>query len=202
MKKLVFLVILFSSITSLKAQETERFGISAGINISNMKLKPIAIAAGLSPLVGFNGYIFYNLPLGGNFSLQNELGYDGMGFKFYDLPGFSYQYTENIDYLTLSILPRYNLKQTGFYFFGGPSLGYLFHANSQGGDINISSTAGYHSLNLFGIVGEEYFFPMGIGVTARYMYGLINVAKGSVYGGSAFISAITFTLAYKFHTGK
>jgi hypothetical protein len=73
MKKFVVLFILFSTVISLKAQETNRFGISAGINVSNMKLQPIPIAAGLSTMLGFKGYIFYDLPLGGNFSLQNEL---------------------------------------------------------------------------------------------------------------------------------
>jgi hypothetical protein len=96
-----------------------------------------------------------------------------MGFKFYDLPGSSERYYENIDYLTLSILPRYNLNQTGFYFFTGSSFGYLFHANSAGGGKSISSTEGYYKFDLFGIVGEEYC-------------------------GSAYNYGFSFTLAYKF----
>src|SRR5664279_2157731 len=199
MKKIVALVILFLSVMSLKAQQTVSYGISAGVNVSKVILNYQIITTGLTPIAGFKGYVFYDLPTGGGFSLHNELGYDGMGFKYIDYPGDPSRYVQTLDYLTLSILPAYNLQNTGLSFFAGPSLGYLFHANSTGGGRDISSTTDLSSFDLFGVLGEEYFFPMGLGISFRYMYGLTNIAKGYTYGGDVHNSVFSLTLAYKFN---
>jgi outer membrane immunogenic protein len=201
MKKLLIVAILFSAVSSLKAQETGTFGISAGINVANMTFKSQGASASFSSVVGFKGYVFYDLPIGGNFSLQNELGYDGMGFKIND-PNSGDQLSEAVNYLTLSILPKYNVQNTGLSFFAGPSLGFLLNAKSSEGGQSASDTDGYNSIDLFGVVGAEYFFPMGFGITARYMGGLTNVAKGTASDESAHNTAFSFTLAYKFNSGK
>jgi outer membrane immunogenic protein len=201
MKKLVAIVILFSAVNSLRAQETGSFGISAGINVANMTFKSQGVSASLTSVVGFKGYIFYDLPLGSSFSLQNELGYDGMGTKLTD-PNSGDQYSESLNYLTLSILPKFNVQQTGLSFFAGPSLGFLLNAKSTGGGTSQSDTDSYNTIDLFGVIGAEYFFPAGFGITARYMGGLTNVAKGTASDESAHNSAFSFTLAYKFNSGK
>ena len=200
MKKLVVIAIFCSVFSSLKAQETASFGVSAGINVANMSFNASGVSASFSSLVGFKGYVFYDVPLGGNFSLENELGYDGMGTKITD-PGTGDKLTEAVNYLTLSILPKYNVSQTGLSFFAGPSLGFLLNAKSTEGSQSASDTDSYNSVDLFGVVGAEYFFPMGLGITARYMGGLTNIAKDA-NGGSAHNSAFSFTLAYKFGSGK
>jgi Outer membrane protein beta-barrel domain len=201
MKKLVVFAIFCSVFSSPRAQETGSFGISAGINVANMSFKASGVSASFSSLVGFKGYVFYDLPLGGSFSLQNEFGYDGMGTKITD-PNSGDKLTEAVNYLTLSILPKYNVSQTGLSFFAGPSLGFLLNAKSTEGGQSSSDTDGYNSIDLFGVVGAEYFFPMGLGITARYMGGLTNVAKGTTSDESAHNSAFSFTLAYKFNSGK
>jgi hypothetical protein len=43
---------------------------------------------------------------------------------------------------------------------------------------------------------------MGLGITARYMGGLTNIAKGTTSVQSAHNNAFSFTLAYKFNSGK
>src|ERR1700722_697606 len=105
MKKLVVIAIFCSVFSSLKAQETASFGVSAGINVANMSFNASGVSASFSSLVGFKGYVFYDVPLGGNFSLENELGYDGMGTKITD-PGTGDKLTEACNYLTHSILPK------------------------------------------------------------------------------------------------
>ena len=40
------------------------------------------VSGDLTPVVGLKGLVFYDLPLGKGFSLQNELGYDGTGFEY------------------------------------------------------------------------------------------------------------------------
>jgi outer membrane immunogenic protein len=201
MKKLVVFAIFCSAFSALKAQETGSFGISAGINVANMSFKASGVSASFSSLVGFKGYVFYDLPLGGNFSLQNEFGYDGMGTKITD-PNSGDKLSEAVNYLTLSILPKYNVSQTGLSFFAGPSLGFLLNAKSTEGGQSASDTDNYNSVDLFGVVGAEYIFPMGLGITARYMGGLTNIAKGAASGETAHNTAFSFTLAYKFSSGK
>jgi outer membrane immunogenic protein len=201
MKKLVVLVILFSAFSSLRAQETPGFGVSAGINVANMTFNASGVTASFTSIVGFKGYLFYDVPLGTNFSLQNELGYDGMGTIIKD-PNSGDKLTESVNYLTLSILPKYNVQQTGLSFFAGPSVSFLLNAKSSEGGMNSSDTDSYNSVDLFGVIGAEYFFPAGFGITARYMGGLTNIAKGDTNGGTAHNSAFSFTLAYKFNSGK
>src|SRR5450755_3558125 len=128
MKKLVFLAILCSAAFTIQAQETGTFGISAGINVANMTFKSQGVSASLTSTVGFKGFVFYDLPLGGSFSLENELGYDGMGTKFKD-PTTSETNSETLGYLTLAVLPKFNVQNTGLSIFAGPSLGFLLSAN-------------------------------------------------------------------------
>jgi hypothetical protein len=201
MKKLVVIVVFCSVFSSLKAQQTGSFGISAGINVANMSFNASGVSASFSSLIGFKGYVFYDVPLGGNFSLQNEFGYDGMGTKITD-PNSGEKLTEAVNYLTLSILPKYNVPQTGLSFFAGPSISFLLNAKSTEAGMSESDTDSYNSVDLFGAVGVEYFFPMGLGITARYMGGLTNIAKGTSNGETAHNSAFSFTLAYKFNSGK
>ena len=201
MKKLVVLIISFSAFSSLRAQETPNIGISAGINVANMTFNASGVSASFTSLVGFKGYVFYDVPLGKSFSLKNEFGYDGMGTVIKD-PNSGDQLTEAVNYLTLSILPKYNVSETGLSFFAGPSISFLLNAKSSEAGMSQSDTDSYNSVDLFGVVGAEYFFPMGFGITARYMGGLTNIAKGDTNGGTAHNSAFSFTLAYKFNSGK
>jgi outer membrane immunogenic protein len=201
MKKLLIVAFLFSAVYSLQAQGTGTFGISAGINVANMTFKSQGVSASFTSVVGFKGFVFYDVPLGSSFSLQNELGYDGMGTKFTD-PNTGDQFSEAVNYLTLSILPKYNVQHTGLSFFAGPSISFLLNAKSTGGGTSQSDTDTYNSVDLFGVIGTEYFFPGGFGITARYMGGLTNIAKGTSNGESAHNSAFSFTLAYKFNQGK
>ncbi len=201
MKKLVVFAIFCSAFSTLKAQETGTFGVSAGINVANMSIKSQGVSVSLTSLVGFKGFVFYDLPLGGSFSLENELGYDGMGAKLND-PTSGTTYTEALNYLTLAILPKYNIPETGLSLYLGPSLGYLLSAKSSGGGQSASDTDSYNSIDVFGQVGASYFLPMGFGLSARYMFGLTNIAKDPQGDETAHNSAFSITLAYKFNAGK
>jgi outer membrane immunogenic protein len=201
MKKLLIIAFLFSAVISLKAQETGTFGVSAGINVANMSFKSQGVTESLTSLVGFKGYVFYDLPLGGSFSLENELGFDGMGAKLKD-PTSGITYTESLSYLTLAILPKFNVPQTGLSIYLGPSLGYLLSAKSSGGGQSASDTDNYNSIDLFGEIGASYYLPMGFGLTARYMAGITNIVKDAQSGESGHNSAFSITLAYKFGAAK
>jgi outer membrane immunogenic protein len=195
MKRLLFVGILISVLSSVQAQGPGTFGVSAGINVSNMSIKSEGISLSLTSRVGFKGYIFYDLPLGGSFSLENELGYDQMGAK---LSSQGEEFSSTVNYLTLSILPKYNVQGTGLSFFAGPSLGFLMSANSTANGTSTDDKDSYNSIDLFGVIGTSYFLPMGFGLTARYMGGLTNIAKGTTSGQSAHNNAWSFTLAYRF----
>jgi outer membrane immunogenic protein len=198
MRKLVLISMLVFVISSLQAQESGNFGVSAGINVANMSFKSEGVNLSLTSKVAFKGYVFYDLPLGTNFSLENELGYDGMGFKFNQQ---GEDLNESVSYLTLAILPKFNVQETGLSFFAGPSLGFLMSANTNENGQSMSDKDSYNSIDLFGEIGASYFLPMGFGLTARYMGGLTNIAKGAQDGTSAHNSVWSFTLAYKFNTG-
>ena len=199
MKRLLFAGILISALSSVKAQGPGTFGVSAGINVANMSVKSEGVSVSLTSKVGFKGYVFYDLPLGSSFSLENELGYDQMGAK---LSSQGTELSSSIDYITLSVLPKYNVQETGLSFFIGPSLGFLMSAKSSYNGQSSDDKDSYNSINLSGVVGASYYLPMGFGLTARYMGGLTNIAKDTQDGSSAHISAWSFTLAYRFGGGK
>jgi hypothetical protein len=53
-------------------------------------------------------------------------------------------------------------------------------------------------MDVFANVGAEYFFPIGLGFTARYMGGLTNIAKDAQDGETVHNHAFSFSVAYKF----
>jgi hypothetical protein len=198
MKKLLLISFLFTAFSSAQAQKNEFiFGVGAGINIANITDKFDGGTFTPDARVGFKGYIFFDVPVTQVFAIQPELGYDGLGFKYTD-PGSSQTYSAQINYLTVSVLPKFKVKGTGLSFIFGPSLGLLLNANVSDSHGNSGGvTNNYNSVDLFAVAGAQYFLPVGLGFSARYMGGLTNIAKGTLGDETVHNNAWTFTIAYR-----
>jgi hypothetical protein len=214
MKRLFFIIGLFYFLSSAEAQTANiTYGAGAGFNVSSMTYKAaVGFYNEIYPdaKFGFNGYLFADLPLYKSYSVQGEIGYYGLGSKINDVSvgsGFQNETTE-INYLTISVLPKITIKGTSLSFFIGPSLGIKLSSKAVLTQISdpdeiiggAYANNDYKSVDVFGFVGAEYFLANGFGISARYMQGLSNIAGPSYGDGKAYNHAFTFSIAYRLKT--
>jgi outer membrane protein with beta-barrel domain len=212
MKGIFFNIIFIFLFSSIQAQEEShlKYGLGAGFNVSDMTYKAAPhFYNGIYPdaKFGFNGYVFLGIPVYKVYSVQTEIGYYGLGSKIVNIQNGSNPQNETTDlnYLTISVLPKITFKGTTLSFFLGPSLGIKLNSKAvlsestdpggpSGGDY---ANNDYKSVDVFGFVGAEYFLPNGFGVSVRYMQGLADIAGPSYGDGKIFNRAFTFSIAYQ-----
>ena len=168
-----------------------RFGLKAGINIANITAKTSGVSFSPSSVVRPTGGFFATIPVAEGFAIQPEILYSGLGAK---IAGGKILY----DYLTLPVLAKYSFEEAGFGAYLGPQIGYLLSAKGKYGGETEDIKEEVKSTDISGIIGVEYFLPMGVGLSARYQLGLSNVAKDTEDEGSVKNKALTFTLGYRF----
>ena len=62
----------------------------------------------------------------------------------------------------------------GFRLEGGPQLGFLLSAKTKSGNVTVTSN-GFQSTAVSIPLGVRYLAPSGIGLDARYVFGLSNI---------------------------
>ncbi len=81
-----------------------------------------------------------------------------------------------LPYFTMAVLPKYQFKNSGFAVYAGPSYGFLLAATVKGWGGEIHEDKRDYTVGDFGgIVGAEYYLPMGLGISARYRAGISNI---------------------------
>ena len=200
MKKItafLFGLALLSGAQSFAQEETTtpgvRFGLKAGINIANLSIKPNDAENQASSLISITGGVFATIPGGPGFAVQPELNYSGLGAKEKSSGG-----KVLLNYLTLPVLLKYSFESSGFGAYLGPQIGYLLSAKAKVGGLSIDAKDQIKKTDVAGIIGVEYFLPVGVGLSARYQLGFTNIAKETAAGESEKNKAITFTIGYRF----
>lgn len=207
MKKISMIICLLAISTALFAQEQVTWGIHAGVNVANVTEKGNGVSASWSSKVGFIGGIDVQLPIAPSFLIQPELNFSQLGAKINVSDGTDYV-KESIthNYLSVPILFKYKVQNTGLGIFAGPQYSYLLSAKGSGStsvdvdesDLNGSSTDGYNRSEFSGVFGAEYYFPCNFGISARYQVGFTNIAKDAEDGTSVKNHGFTFTVGYRF----
>ena len=201
MKKLVLgAAIAMSSLTF-----AQQFGVKAGMNVSS--LSSDASLSDQKSKIGFNAGVFMNAPLAENFSIQPELIYSQMGDKgTTTILGTEYSSARNHDYITLPVMFQYNATPS-FYLEAGPEFGLLVSAknklkNESNGNTLAESSNYKDDLNGFNVgvgLGAGYYFTPNVGLTARYVAGLTDIAKDRPSGSDSVKNNVfQVGLAYKF----
>ena len=201
MKKLVLgAAIAMSSLTF-----AQQFGVKAGMNVSS--LSSDASLSDQKSKIGFNAGVFMNAPLAENFSIQPELMYSQMGDKgTTTILGTEYSSARNHDYITLPVMFQYNATPS-FYLEAGPEFGLLVSAknklkNESNGNTLAESSSYKDDLNGFNVgvgLGAGYYFTPNVGLTARYVAGLTDIAKDRPSGSDSVKNNVfQVGLAYKF----
>jgi hypothetical protein len=171
MKKLIFVFLFIFTISVLHAQL--KIGLKAGYNLSYFDAGYVSNVT-YSSKSNFNAGLIFSLPLGSGVTLQPEAFYSGEGANLAttNLTGeYSYQYL-NIPVMLKYVAPFHVFLETG------PQIGFLLgaHLKEEGfpsTDIKEwTKSAGYSW-----VFGAGYQLPMGLGLDARYNFGLSDVAK-------------------------
>mgnify|MGYP003747234327 FL=1 len=182
-----------------------RFGIKAGMNVSS-----ITDDAGLEDQgsrIGFNAGVFATIPVAESFSIQPEVLYSQYGDKYDDvILGTRYSYQRKLDYIAVPVMFQYNFVPN-FYLEAGPEFGFLVSAKNklknETNNNTINESDNYKdSLNTFNFgigIGAGYYFTDNIGITARYVAGISDLAKDRPDNQDAIRNNVfQVGLAYKF----
>ena len=136
MKKLLLLAAA-GLLTAASAQaQSLRFGVKAGANLSNLS-GDVVNQDQYKNRWGFHGGVMLNIGLVDDdfFSIQPEVLYSQMGFKYadrsYTFLGNNYNYTGNVRYDYLQVPVLLKLKTQGVFFEVGPQYSYLLNVSDN-----------------------------------------------------------------------
>ncbi|MBP1163986.1 MULTISPECIES: porin family protein [unclassified Chryseobacterium] len=210
MKKLILGLALtagtfaFAQQTGNTSSNPVTFGVKGGMNVSSLS-KDSGLDDQKSK-IGFNAGVFANIPLAASFSVQPEVLYSQYGNKS-DFTSFGTKYSAStkLDYIAVPVMFQYNLIPN-LYVEAGPEFGFMVSAknklkNESNGDSTTSDNYkdNFNTFN-FGIgLGAGYYFTPNLGLTARYVAGLTDIAKNRPSGADAVRNNVfQVGLAYKF----
>lgn len=168
-----------------------RFGVKAGVNIA--KFAANDYASGYEPSVNnktsMHAGFLANFPVGmGGFALQPELLYNGYGSKMEVSSGgmnpTMQHYEQDMHYISLPIMVQW--KSTGgFYLETGPQASYLVKATNDGPGGDVDNKDQFDKFDIAWAGGIGYMSRIGLGVGARYNFGLSNVLEDGGGNNSA-----------------
>jgi len=229
MKKISFIALTFMTGLAVSAQTQTskptpmaiqtRFGIKAGANLSEFKIENednATTSFSTQNKGGYHGGVFVNIPLSSTFRVQPELVYSMQGSKVSAtapaVPSGTtkYTYDSKLGYLNLPIMVQYQTPG-GFFVETGPQIGYLLSAKNEGtgtnnntGEVDIKDNLDKTDIAWAGGIG--YFSRIGLGVSARYNFGLRDInednSNGSSNQGKIKNRVMQFGLFWQFGAGK
>lgn len=208
--------------TGMSSSSPVQFGVKAGMNVAS--LSKDASLQDQKSKIGFNAGIFAHIPLAESFSVQPEVLYSQYGAKVESVNESTIlgtttrdvrSYSTHLDYITVPVMFQYKFVPN-FYVEAGPEFGFMVTAKDKG-DRTVTTTSGSNSststssytedinkdnLNTFNFglgLGAGYYFTDNIGITARYVAGLTDVAKNRPNGSDAIRNNVfQVGLAFKF----
>ncbi len=170
MKKISGLVFigLLCFVATLKAQHVE-FGVKGGLNVSTFhSSKGDDVNSRASVYAGGLAHIH----LSRHIAIQPELVYSSQGAK-QDIGDNNY--TWRLNYINVPVLFQY-MVDNGLRFETGPQLGLLAGARVKSGGTLTDIKSSYTTADFSWGIGAGYLFvPTGLGIDARYNFGLNNI---------------------------
>jgi hypothetical protein len=186
MKKVLFTVVLCCVAATTFAQLNVKFGVTAGLNVSNETLSAGSFSLSPDWKAGFQAGVIADLSLSPSLSIMPELVFSQKGCKS-DVETVTV--TETINYLTLpvNLAYKFDLGLAGTLFpFAGPYVGYALSGNYKEGSesvkINFGSDEDEYKALDFGLnFGLGYQFEKLL-FRLQYNLGLSNI--GNVIEGA------------------
>jgi hypothetical protein len=170
MKKFILSgVLAISSMLAVQAQNV-KFGVKGGLNLSKL-----TSTDGAKVLAGFNAGALANFKLDESWAIQPEVQYSTQGTKAQkDILGLlTTEGTMKLDYINVPVLAQYHIES--FYLEAGPQVGFMTAAKAKSGNVTVDVKDSVKTVD-FGLnFGFGYQLDMGLGIGARYNFGLTNV---------------------------
>jgi hypothetical protein len=187
MKKLAFVLTLFTAFAIRTNAQQVQFGLKAGANFAT-----ITSSTGGSTLINFNAGALVKIPLAEALSLQPEAVYSGQGIK-----GTGGKL--KLDYINIPVLFTYTLP-AGVFFQTGPQLGILLSAKAKGDDGSSADAKELFKTTDFSwAFGMGYLIPdINFGFNVRYNLGIASLGKE---GGASKNSVFQVGVFYLFGEG-
>lgn len=200
--KFLLTAILFASVLTAKAQIN--YGVRAGINISNQKMKVLGLSMNNTAKVGLNFGGFAEFGLNEKFSIQPELTFSSMGSKGTESEldvnwnEITTSVTYSLNYISIPLLVKY--KVSDFSFGVGPQLGILASSKIKAMGRSVDNDDVFKGTDFSGILNADYTFADKILVGVRYQMGLSNIMKTTdeSFGGKINNNAFQILIGYKF----
>jgi Outer membrane protein beta-barrel domain len=192
MKK-ALLLLLPSMATALATHAQEMsYGIKGGLNLSN----DILFFDRYYP--SFYGGGFAELKFNKRLAFQADVLFAKAGnYSKYQGDQILYFNRRTQGYLNIPIMVKYYITPK-LYVEAGPEAGILLYANEETESYRKSVRERFRKTNLNAGAGIGYKLPFGLGVNARYMFGVSNKSEG----GSFYTSNLQVGVNYTFKKKK
>jgi Outer membrane protein beta-barrel domain len=173
MKRLIFALTAVCASSLALAQV--QFGVKAGVSIVNLIASHVP--TGLSTFTtrpDFNAGLISSIFLFKSFYLQPEVVYSGQGGAMNTLfgPTIKLEYK----YLNVPVLFKYQ-HASGLFAETGPQVGFVLTGAEKFNGQSFTAKNYTEPLDFGWAFGFGYKMPMGLGVDARYNFGLTKVIK-------------------------
>jgi hypothetical protein len=159
-----------------------KIGIRAGVLISKQEFKNGMLDEDAKSKFGADLALIAEFPIGDVVAISPEFHWLQKGSKIEDLNAPFNESSRTFNYLEVPVLLKLNFgEDAGFFFFGGPSIGYLFAADQDGdGNNNDIDLSDFKRAE----IGAHLGGGIGLGpvkIDVRYILGFSNIAD---YEGS------------------
>lgn len=188
----ILTLILILSINIVKGQSSitnsARFGIKGGVNISNMYTKDVQDK---NIIIGFNGGLFFKMPMTSNFAFQPELIYTKKGSELDYTSFVSGKASFSLNYIELPLLAVINLTEN-INIHGGVYVSVLSNVMIKNkSNINLFNfeseltKSDFETYDYGLVIGAGFDFDK-IGIGLRYDYGMKPVGKDRSFLGQSY----------------
>ena len=192
-KTIIFLSSTFIIFTA-NAQKVY-FGIKGGVNVSSLNYNDNSER---ESKIGFHVGGLAHIHASNTWAIQPEILYSLEGAKS-TLAGTNNEVTYNLNYINVPVLLQY-FFHNGFRLEGGPQIGFLLSAKAKTGNISVDDKS-FESTSLSIPLGVGYLTSMGIGIDARYVFGLSNI-NDNENGATVQSNVFQFGFFYQFGDTK
>ena len=180
-----------------------RFGIKGGVNLASLEVDDDFAGEefDLNNKTSFHGGLFVNIPLGDVLRFQPELLYSGQGSKIKaEVLGEEFNDEWDLHYLSIPLMFQLQ-TQGGFYAEAGPHINFLLSAKNEEEE-DLKDILDLKSLDYGLGVGIGYLSRIGLGVGARYNFGMANIYDADNDEGKIKNRTINIGLVYHFGAHK
>ncbi len=166
MKKTIIFLFASLALITATAQQVHP-GLKGGLNIAQLHFNDGQVSS--DSRIGLHLGVFAHIHASKTWAVQPELLYSLEGAQKVGNSATNYK----LSYLNVPVLLQY-MFDNGFRLEGGPQLGFLLSAKTKIGSVTVDRND-FKSVAVSIPLGVGYLTSSGIGLDARYVFGLSNI---------------------------